>query len=342
VRLARAALATAMLGHTMAELVALASDDVLFDRQCERLQQLHQTWKAQGVLAMVRRALHAFELPARWLAPNDPEQQGERRLTNVLQLAELLQAASAQAEGEQALVRWLAQQIADAAEGLNGSDDAVLRLESDADLVKVVTVHKSKGLEYLLVLLPFAAHFRELITAGEAQRTPCCCSWRGWAGGGPGGQGGRTLVLSPTQTQLAVAETERQREELRLLYVALTRARHSLWVGLSGLQVGTGKSYVWHRSAIGYLLSARPQASEQRIDVLAFATSSQGVVVEQVPAAEGCRCRLSRHCSANTAGAGAASSPAIRPQSGPSAATRRSCATRHGEPSVVGAGASRP
>lgn len=290
VRLARAALATALLGHTMAELMALASDDVLFDRQCERLQQLHQTWKAQGVLAMVRRALHAFELPARWLAPNDPEQQGERRLTNVLQLAELLQAASAQAEGEQALVRWLAQQIADASEGLNGSDDAVLRLESDADLVKVVTVHKSKGLEYPLVFLPFAAHFRELITAGESAKDavlllPSGCE----ADGEPGVLDGRTLVVSPTPAQLAVAETERQREELRLLYVALTRARHALWVGLSGLQVGPGKSYVWHRSAIGYLLSgAAPQPPEQRIhDVLAFATANQGVVVEQVPAAEG-------------------------------------------------------
>jgi len=290
VRLARAALATTLLGHTMAELVALASDDVLFDRQCERLQQLHHTWKAQGVLAMVRRALHAFELPARWLAPNDPNQQGERRLTNVLQLAELLQAASAQAEGEQALIRWLAQQIADAAEGLNGSDDAVLRLESDADLVKVVTVHKSKGLEYPLVFLPFAAHFRELITAGEsAKDAVLLLPGAGGADGGPGGLGGRVLVVSPTQAQLTVAETERQREELRLLYVALTRARHALWVGLSGLQVGTGKSYVWHRSAIGYLLSgATEQPPEQRIqDVLAFATSSQGVVVEQVPAAEG-------------------------------------------------------
>jgi exodeoxyribonuclease V beta subunit len=86
-----------------------------------------------------------------------------------------------------------------------------------------------------------------------------------------------------------VAETERQREELRLLYVALTRARHALWVGLSGLQVGAGKAYVWHRSAIGYLLSgAAAQPPAQRLaDVRALADASPGVVVEQVPAAEG-------------------------------------------------------
>jgi exodeoxyribonuclease V beta subunit len=282
VRLVHAALATGLLGYTMPELVALATDDVRFDRQCERLQQLNQTWKAQGVLAMVRRALHAFGLPARWLASNDPSQQGERRLTNALQLAELLQAASVQAEGDQALIRWLAQQIAEGAEGLNGSDEGVLRLESDADLVKVVTVHKSKGLEYPVVFLPFAAHFRELIGAGQSVNDAALL-----LPGTHGAQYERELVLSPTAAQLALAEQERQREELRLLYVALTRARHALWVGLSGLRVGSAKAYTWHRSAIGYLLSgSAEQPPQQRIDdVLAFCRATFGTVVERVPTA---------------------------------------------------------
>ena len=281
-RLARAAFATELLGHSVPELLELATDDELFDRQCERLQQLNQTWKAQGVLAMLRRALHVFDLPGRWLAAADPQQQGERRLTNVLQLAELLQAASAQAEGEQALVRWLTQQIADSDEGLNGSDEAVLRLESDSDLVKVVTVHKSKGLEYAMVFLPFAAHFRDLVVAGE-RKEDAVLVLPGREGEG-GAAGGLELVLSPTPDQLDVAEKERQREELRLIYVALTRARHALWVGLSGLQLGLSKAYEWHRSAIGYLLSGSAiQPPEQRLrDVLAFACASPGVVVEHV------------------------------------------------------------
>jgi exodeoxyribonuclease V beta subunit len=305
-RLARAALATPLFGRTLQDMVALASDDLLFDQQCERLQQLQQTWKAQGVLAMVRRALHAFDLPARWLGGHDAAQQGERRLTNVLQLAELLQTASAQVEGEQALVRWLTQQIADGADGLNGSDDAVLRLESDADLVQVVTVHKSKGLEYPVVFLPFAAHFREVVAGGQSAKDvvlllpagpravhdagsagPAPGSPGLWATPGPlGAPGDRRLVVSPTAADLAVAEKERQREDLRLLYVALTRARHALWVGLAGLQVGNGKSYVWHRSAIGYLLSGpEAQPPQQRLhDVLRFAEAcSSNVVIDDVP-----------------------------------------------------------
>jgi len=256
-RLARAALATRLLGLPLAELVELASDDARFDQACERLQQLHQAWRAQGVLAMVRQALHAFDLPARWLASEDTSQPGERRLTNVLQLAELLQAACARQEGEHALVRWLARQVRESQAGLNASDDSVLRLESDADLVKVVTIHKAKGLEYPLVFLPFAAHFREADGAGESGEA---------------------------------AERERLREDLRLLYVALTRAQHALWVGLSGLQVGKGQHYVWHASAIGCLLSGpQQQAPPQRLlDLQAFAQATAGVQLEVVaPSGEG-------------------------------------------------------
>ncbi len=277
-RLARAALATALLGLTLNGLMALASDDVLFDRQCVALQQLNLAWKNQGVLAMIRRALHAFDLPARLLSPQPALNSGagERRLTNVLHLAELLQAASAQVDGEQALIRWLAQQIEDGEAGLTGGDEWVLRLESDADLVQIVTVHKSKGLEYPLVFLPFLAHFREV---GSDKHAVLLL---------PGLGGAPELVLSPTAAQVAVAEKERQREYLRLLYVALTRARHALWLGLSGLQVGTGKVYTWHRSAIGYVLSGPdPQPPEQRVrDVQALGSACPQVAVQLLAVAE--------------------------------------------------------
>jgi exodeoxyribonuclease V beta subunit len=233
---------------------------------------------------MVRKALHAFALPARWLASQDPAQQGERRLTNVLHLAELLQSASPQVEGEQALVRWLLQEMSDSEAGLDGGEERVLRLESDADLVKVVTVHKSKGLEYALVFLPFPAHFRAVVAAGEgAERAVLLLPVTGREGAG------RELVLSPSEHQIAVAETERQREYLRLLYVALTRARHALWVGLSGLQAGVARTPLWHRSAIGYLLSGpEAQPPEQRWhDLLALVDASADGVVEPLGAGAG-------------------------------------------------------
>ncbi len=82
----------------------------------------------------------------------------ERRLTDILHISELLQEAAAQLESEHALVRWLAQQIADPN---SNSSSQQMRLESDKHLVQIVTIHKSKGLEYPLVWLPFIANFRE-------------------------------------------------------------------------------------------------------------------------------------------------------------------------------------
>ncbi|MBL8344246.1 MAG: exodeoxyribonuclease V subunit beta [Rubrivivax sp.] len=284
VRLARAALATALLGLSLPELLALASDDERFDRQCLLLQQLNADWRSLGVLAMLRRALHAFGLPARWLgAPaqnltnlpgaSSPAGQGERRLTNVLHLAELLQAASTQVEGEQALIRWLARQIDEAGSPFAVGDDLVLRLESDADLVQVVTVHKSKGLEYPLVFLPFPALFRESERSGDAAFLL------------PDGPGRQKLVLAPTPEQFAARQKEEQREALRLLYVALTRACHALWVGVAGVQVGLSRAYAWHRCALGYLVSGgTDRPPEQRLpDLHALAAACPHVTVQPVP-----------------------------------------------------------
>jgi len=236
-RLVRAALATRTVGLSIAELAWLASSDAAFDARSEQFRALHAAWRELGVLTMLRRSLHLLELPARWLA----EPEGERRLTNFLHLAELLQQASATLEGEAALVRWLAMAIE--AGGSGGGEEQVVRLESDADLVKVVTVHKSKGLEYPLVCLPFATSFRavERRTARYLKLADA--------------DGRRQLKLDYGDADLERAEAERLREDLRLFYVALTRARHALWMGFAAVKIGNGKACQTHRSAPGQLLS---------------------------------------------------------------------------------------
>ena len=236
VRLVRAGLATATLGLSLDALAWLAHDDEAFDQRSEQLRQLRSVWRTQGVLAMLRQTLHQLELTARWrAAPN-----GERRLTNFLHLAELLQTASVDLDGEHALVRWLLAQR----EGSSREGDAhVLRLESDADLVKVVTIHKSKGLQYPVVCLPFATSFR----AKERKSTGFVDV--------QDADGTRELLLQYSDAQLALADTDRLREDLRLLYVALTRAQHSVWLGFSALKRGATESCTTHRSALGYLLA---------------------------------------------------------------------------------------
>jgi exodeoxyribonuclease V beta subunit len=247
VRLARAAFATRTVGLSIDELRVLARDDEAFDARSEQLRQLHGIWQQQGVLTMLRRTLHTLQLPTRWLGG---AVDGERRLTNFLHLAELLQAASGQLDGEQALVRWLADQVrGDAA----GGDEQIVRLESDADLVKVVTVHKSKGLEYPLVFLPFASGFRGVKKAGTSHLNLA------------DDEGERTLHLHLSDAHIAEADKERQREDLRLLYVALTRARHAVWVGLAALKEGSANAPTLHRSAIGYVLGGTEEVLPEQL-----------------------------------------------------------------------------
>ncbi len=237
--LARAAYATATVGLDLPELARLATDETAWDGRLAELQGLRWVWKQQGVLTLVRQTLHALDLPARWLGSVDAPADGERRLTNLLHLGELLQAAASQLDGEQSQIRWLAEQI----QGAGGTgDERVVRLESDAALVKVVTVHKSKGLEYPVVLLPFAASFRE-----ESRRGRRFVTW-------VDDDGRRALDFALGDEAMASADRERLREELRLLYVALTRARHALWLGVGLLKGGKTGGNKLDRSALGYLL----------------------------------------------------------------------------------------
>jgi exodeoxyribonuclease V beta subunit len=265
----RAGLATPMMGLSFDELAWLASDDEAFDARSEQLKELHSLWLRLGVLAMLRQTLYRFALPARWLQ----DLGGERRLTNYLHLAELLQGASAQLEGEQALIRWLAAQI----ENPGAAGDAqIVRLESDADLVKVVTVHKSKGLEYPVVCLPFAGSFRPVDGKAAYLSLPVQID----------GAPARELVLDYNEAQLAQADKERLREDLRLLYVALTRPRHALWMGLAPMKRGSSKHCVNEQGAAGYLLAgdASQSVAGWRASIQALAERCTQIAVVDLPA----------------------------------------------------------
>ncbi|WP_346948660.1 exodeoxyribonuclease V subunit beta [Dyella sp.] len=267
-RAMRAALATRSLDRGDAELDRLNTDERWWEACGERLRELQQTWRRHGVLAMLHDLLHAFDLPARLLAYDG----GERALTNLLHLAELLQQAAAALDGEHALIRYLAEQIAEAREGLaEAAEEQIVRLESEAELVKVVTVHKSKGLEYPLVLLPFAC------AAREVKRDDLFV----WHDGG----GQPHMDLEPDDAAWSQAERERLQEDLRLLYVALTRARYACWVGVASVSVGNAKASSLHKSAFGYLLAGGTaiDASDLLPALLALRGGETAIAVDALP-----------------------------------------------------------
>jgi exodeoxyribonuclease V beta subunit len=229
-RLLRAALATPALDLSWAELDALRQNDAAWEQRVQQCRACHDTWLRHGVLPMLRRWIHEHGIATRLLA-----QDRERDLTDLLHLAELLQQASTGLEGPQALIRHLARLRQD--EG-SADDGRRVRLESDEQLVKVVTIHKSKGLEYPLVFLPFACACRP----AKADDAPPF-TWReGLTGDSP-----LRLSLEADEAILARVDEERLREDLRKLYVALTRARFATWVGAARVKH-------LERSALAHLL----------------------------------------------------------------------------------------
>ncbi|HDI1215140.1 TPA: exodeoxyribonuclease V subunit beta [Aeromonas hydrophila] len=231
----RAALATGLFDLDAKALDELASDERAWESAVQEFMEYRKIWHKRGVLAMLRALLHRRNLASSLLAsPN-----GERRLTNFLHLGELLQQVSCELDGEYALLRWLGE----AASRPDGQDaEQVLRLESERKLVQIVTIHKSKGLEYPLVFLPF-------ICSHRAADTPLFHE--------ADGAGNRTVLdLTGAEASLAEADKERLAEDLRLLYVALTRGVYATWLGLAPVRSGNGKSEQTdlHQTAIGYLL----------------------------------------------------------------------------------------
>ena len=143
-RLLKAALASLTLGLSLAALDRLNQDERVWESWVMRFRLYRDTWQRQGVLPMLRHLLHDFQLPRTLIRRSD----GERVLTNLLHLAELLQQAAGELDGEQALIRHLAEHLASSGQA---GEEQILRLESDEQLVKVVTIHKSKGLELSLI-----------------------------------------------------------------------------------------------------------------------------------------------------------------------------------------------
>jgi exodeoxyribonuclease V beta subunit len=257
-RMVRAALGTALLALDWQELERLNQDELHWELRLEQFRGYRQRWQRQGVLPMVRRLLHDFGVPQRLIAAGD-----ERQLTDLLHLCELLQQASALVDGEHALVRHLADQRQDAA---TAADHRQLRLESDADLLKVVTVHKSKGLEYPLVFVPFPCACR-VVSADDVP-----LKWHD-------AEGGLQVSLRPDADMVAAADRERLGEDLRKLYVALTRARFATWIGVAPTRE-------LQRSAVGYLLAGDAGVAPGTLHELLGRTLGSCDAVRVLPAPE--------------------------------------------------------
>jgi len=237
----KAALATDMLGLSAQELYAMSEHETQWQTRLTWFQRYHFIWQNSGFIPMFRELLVKEKISSRLL--NYPN--GERRLTNVLHAGELLhRVAVEQKLGINALCYWLAKQREIAQE--TQDEERMLRLESDEMRVKIVTVHKSKGLEYPIVFCPFL--------------------WSGWLNVNSRNQEKKPLLFHDEHKQFILdldpehskkykqfALNEEKSENLRLLYVALTRAKYRCYV-------------VWGQFEKPVELPAKPEKFEKLVN----------------------------------------------------------------------------
>jgi exodeoxyribonuclease V beta subunit len=211
----RTALATSVAGLTADRIQALEGDDTALEEHLGRFAAWVETWRSHGFMRMIRDVFDATDVTGRFLALAD----GERRLTNLLHLAELLHdAAKRQTLKPEGLATWYRRQLSGAVS--DGDPDArLLRLESDADAVQIVTVHGSKGLQYPFVWCPFL--WDGFIMHPDEAAIPRFHD----------DDGRMSIDLAPEgddhDGRVALARAERLAEMQRLAYVAMTRARYS-------------------------------------------------------------------------------------------------------------------
>jgi exodeoxyribonuclease V beta subunit len=233
----RAALATVLLGFDAAALVALEEDENAHRHWQDRAQDWHRHLEQYGLLALAN--LLCAENAPRLLRLAD----GQRRLSNHLQLAEELQSTPAAALGAVALLDELEKRIA-AADARNDAEQ--LRLESDAACVKILTLHKSKGLEFDLVFLPYAG-----IRASDGTHSGTLGLARYHEGER------RVAMLFADKATKTREQGEQFAEKLRLFYVGVTRARLAVW-----LAWGAAKEVA--RTPLAWLLHRGPEGEPVR------------------------------------------------------------------------------
>jgi exodeoxyribonuclease V beta subunit len=243
-RQVKTALLTELFAMQASELDALFNNDKDWQDIIALFHQWHQDWQKHGLMMALNKVSIHFRLEQKAIKVFA---DGLRRVTDLRHVLELLQQRSLQVQGQGQLLHWFSQCLQ---EPDHSSDNQQLRLETDANLVQICTLHASKGLQYPLVFMPFGNTYRsarDAVFHGES--------------------GALQVDFLGSEKFMAEAEQERLAEDIRLLYVALTRAQYYCAVGVwHNISDDKRRQSAFLTSALGaLLLPAGVKVSDQQI-----------------------------------------------------------------------------
>lgn len=242
-RLLKAALATELFAMNASELDLLIADELAWQGIVEQCFMWQAHWQQQGVMMLINQICQYFEIPRKLI---EYYTDGLRRLTDLRHLTELAQQQSLLTPGESQLLHWFGEMISDPDHDNEGQQ---LRLETDENLVQIVTMHAAKGLEFPLVFVPFSCRYRETKDAIYHDH-----------------QNLLRLDYLARPASLEKADFERLAEDIRLLYVAVTRAIYYCSVGVwNNAHNRIKKQSEFAKTAVGKLLLSTSQVASDEL-----------------------------------------------------------------------------
>ena len=220
--LLKKALSTSLLGGTAEKFVSYSEEHDIsaWDEEIEKAKSLRMKWHKYGFMAFIMQLIHE-----NFTQRGDSK---ERTITNILHLAELIKVAENKYKHPNQLIKWYRQEIKN-----SSTAEGELRLESDDNLIKIITIHGSKGLEYSVVFIPFACYasskkfessnFSKYYDQNQKQTV---------------------YKIGKDDTTKKLVELETIQELMRLFYVAVTRAEHRCYIGVAKYQSKKGGAKV--------------------------------------------------------------------------------------------------
>ncbi|MBK2356905.1 exodeoxyribonuclease V subunit beta [Francisella hispaniensis] len=224
------ALSTSLLGGSADKFISYIDENDVsaWDEEIEKAKSLRQQWHKYGFMAFIMQIIYQ-----NFTQRSDSK---ERVITNILHLAELIKVAENKYKHPNQLIKWYRQQLNSTA-----TSEGELRLESDDNLIKIITIHGSKGLEYSVVFIPFASYVsKKKFEASDFSKYYDKHLKQ------------TVYKIGKDDSIKPQIENEVIEELMRLFYVAVTRAEHRCYIGVAKYQ--DKKSDISFRSPLARFL----------------------------------------------------------------------------------------